>query len=471
MRRELREQVQGVRQGLQEEVVALALLLVAGTLALGPAVALAEARTQRVAVLPFTDLSGSKARDVGGAIRETVTADLAHVPGFSVVERERIESVLHEVDRQASGEMDKASTVKLGQLLGASIMVAGAYQRAGSTVRLTARFIRVETGEIIGAAKVDGEAADFLALQDRVTVELLTSAGIPAVHVARFRKPRPRLKSLRPLELYAQSLAAPTDDKRVEYLRLAVAEDSGYSYAVHDLEQIEGRMRAARAEQQRANNERVARTLAETRAKLAANPTADERTDLERILFAMLLTSRRDHEAASEARRILSDKSRPPAAVEQALGTLVEAEAALRDEEGVLRDGDRYQQQLPSGPHLSFVHLHLERVIARRRAVDKGLAEIDAAIAEIPSAQRWDLCRLASVYEQKAQERAAQRLLRACVAVEPVRKEAFLRLLFVDVALGDFAAARLDAQRVIELDPANAHHAENVLATIVPTDG
>src|SRR6266513_734859 len=100
----------------------LALLLVAST---------ALAAVPTVAVLPFRDLSGGKA-SVGEAIRETVTSDLKTLGGVRVV-----------------------------KLIGATLIAVGAYQQAASDVRLTARFVQVDTGEIVGTAKVDGRASEF----------------------------------------------------------------------------------------------------------------------------------------------------------------------------------------------------------------------------------------------------------------------------------------------------------------------
>ena len=134
-------------------------------LLLAPALARAG---QTVAVLPFRDLAGAKA-SVGEAIRETVTSDLKDVPGLQVLERGFIDKIIAEQKLHGQGDVDPATSVKIGKLLGATLLVAGAYQRAGTTVRLTARFVRVETGEIVGTAKVDGPATDFLMLQDQVT--------------------------------------------------------------------------------------------------------------------------------------------------------------------------------------------------------------------------------------------------------------------------------------------------------------
>src|SRR5437764_13655737 len=115
-----------------------------------------------VAVMPFKDLSGQKG-SIGEAIRETVTTDLKDVPGLRVIERSNIDRILAEQNLQANkSDLDPLSTVKVGKLLGATLIVAGAYQKAGSTVRLTARFVKVETGEVVGTAKVDGSNADFL---------------------------------------------------------------------------------------------------------------------------------------------------------------------------------------------------------------------------------------------------------------------------------------------------------------------
>jgi TolB-like protein len=133
--------------------------------------------------MPFRDLSGKKA-SVGEAIRETVTADLREAGGVTVVERAQIDRVLGEQALQARrADLDPLSSVRVGKLLGASLIVTGAYQEEASTVRLTARFVRVETGEIVGTAKVDGPAGDLLRLQDSVTAQLMRSAGIDAARV------------------------------------------------------------------------------------------------------------------------------------------------------------------------------------------------------------------------------------------------------------------------------------------------
>src|SRR4029079_14505487 len=155
-----------------------------------------------VAVMPFKDLSGGKG-NAGEAIRETVTSDLKDA-GLKVVERGNIDKIIAEQNLQAKkNDLGMAESIRVGTLLRATQIVAGAYQKASSQVRVTARFVDVATGEINGSAKVDGSTSDFLSLQDKITAELCKSAGRGHQEVQHFAKRvRPKVKSFKAIELY-----------------------------------------------------------------------------------------------------------------------------------------------------------------------------------------------------------------------------------------------------------------------------
>src|SRR4051812_5318062 len=90
----------------------------------------ARGASPSVAVMPFKDLSGSPGA-LGEAIRETVTTDLKAVPGLRVIERANIDRVIAEQNLTGQrNDLSPISTVRVGTLLGASLMVTGAYQRA-----------------------------------------------------------------------------------------------------------------------------------------------------------------------------------------------------------------------------------------------------------------------------------------------------------------------------------------------------
>src|SRR6185503_604648 len=339
------ERVGGARGGAGEAEGRMIRRALAIGLAWAALAGVARAAVPTVAVMPFKDLSGGRGA-VGEAIRETVTSDLESVPGLKVVERSNLDRVLAEQNLQsARSDLDPLSTVKVGRLLGASLIVAGAYQRAAQTVRLTARFVKVETGEVVGTAKVDGPAADFLRLQDRVTTALLRSAGISGPAVQRFaRRARPKLKSMKSVELYGDAVVQTDDQKKEGLLKLALNEDPGFVYAARDLDALEKRMKGYEASATRAQEQQ----LAELRGKLAHERDPQKKSALILQVMSGLQSSRRWHTLERTARALLAGPPLPPPAIGAASTDeivafyLVQSEGMLRERDGQLADGERF---------------------------------------------------------------------------------------------------------------------------------
>jgi DNA-binding winged helix-turn-helix (wHTH) protein len=125
-----------------------------------------------LAVLDFTNLTGDEdAAWLSAGIAETVSADLATVGRFRVVDRWRVV----EAARRAAGALqDVAAALRVRML------VVGSFQRNGDRVRITARVVDVRSGEAVADAKVDGALADIFALQDQVSAQFASELGIGA---------------------------------------------------------------------------------------------------------------------------------------------------------------------------------------------------------------------------------------------------------------------------------------------------
>jgi TolB-like protein len=407
----------------------------------------AQAATPTVAVMPFQDLSGGRGA-VGEAIRETVTTDLKEVRGLTVIERGAIDKVLAEQALQARrADLDPSSTVKIGKLLGASLIVTGAYQRGGATVRLTARFVRVETGEIVGTAKVDGAETTFLQLQDRVTAALLRSAGLDAGQVRKVtERPRPKLRSLRAVELYGEAVQESDDEKRSAILRQAIDEDAGFTYATKDLEALERRMKGYAAQADAAQ----VKAARELREQIAAEKDPVRRAQLQVQAMGALVSARRYRQLEADARPILAAPAPPPAPdnlrIDELAGFyLLTAEGALKERDALLRDGELFLKRFPASVYYKAVEAMVRAAIDERRREEEGKAKAPAEAAALSSAQRWDLCQVGHVYQRAHQHREAQRLFRACVvAGTSDRASAIHSLVMADIEMADWPAARRD---------------------------
>jgi TolB-like protein len=415
----------------------------------------ASAAVPTVAVLPFRDLSGGKA-SVGEAIRETVTSDLKTLGGVRVVERAQLDRVLGEQHLQGATEVDPATAARVGKLLGATLIAVGAYQEAQSDVRLTARFVAVETGEIVGTAKVDGRAADFLRLQDKVTAELLRSAGMQQ-HVKKVvERARPSLKSLRAVELYGDAVVADNDEKKAELLKLAVAEDAGFTYAAADLAALEKRMKQYEALARAKQDEKTRRLLDD----FAKETDPQKQATMASQVLSSLVAARRFRTLVALGRSLASgpvaSATLPGSTMridEMALYYVVVAENNLKQPDAALHDGEAFMRRFPTSTFFTGIKSMMDFIIREKREVEEGKAKIAAEVQRLSSDQKWNLCRIATEYTFAHQYPEAQRLFNACFAVGGVDKHALPQLIQVDVALGDWAAARRDLDRLEKADP------------------
>jgi TolB-like protein len=434
---------------------ALALALLVG-LALWSRTAVSAAPT--IAVMPFRDLTGA-APLIGEAISETVTIDLKQLGALRVIERRQLDKALAELKLQGRrSDLDPSSAAKLGKLLGASLIVLGGYQRASSNVRLTARFVAVETGEVIGAAKIDGPETEMLRLQDRISSELLRSAGLPDVaqQVDNRRSPQPLLNSLHTLDLYGQALVSDDDRKRRLLLAESLSADPSFRYAVADLSAIERRvseLEAAALIEKRKQHEAL-------RAKFAAETDAEKRYSLASALLTQAMSDGHYRTLLASAKLVLENCPPTPkqwaSAVDMAelVGFfIVMAYSQLHEYDAVLHHGQEFLSARPASMYFSSVKGSVDGAIRAKRAQEAGKAEAAQRVAELYSDGRWDACVVANLYYYAAQAREAQRLYQACLAQGGHERDAVQGLINASVSLGEFAVARthLESLRAIDL--------------------
>ncbi len=412
----------------------------------------ASAATAAVAVMPFRDLSGGKG-SIGEAIRETVTTDLKDVAGLRVIERANIDKVLSEQNLQGSKtNLDPLTTVKVGKLVGATLMVAGAYQKSGSNVRLTARFVSVETGEITGTAKVDGAQADFLTLQDRVTSQLLKSAGLdgPKVQMFAARK-RPKVRSIKTIELYGDAVTETNDAKKKELLQEAVKIDPSFVYASRDLDALEKRIRQYGLVAEEAQTAELKAELAKIEGELKVEKDPMKLYMYYTQLFAKLMMAGRYKTLIAVCRRVVANP--PPMPPQMAASSSIEEMAqmwlvrsyeSLKDDDGMLREGEKFMAKYPTSMYFSTIQMLLNVAIDRKRDRESGGSKAQEEIANL-GPRRGDPCATGPIYKSNNQLPAAKRDLEQCVKNGGDKHTPWLAqflLVFVNYDLGKYKEAR-----------------------------
>ncbi len=127
---------------------------------------------RRIAVMPFENTTRDKTVDwLGGGIAETLTTELGRISDFTLVERNRLNDALKEIKLGQSAAVDAATAQRMGKILGADSIVVGSFQKVMEDVRVQARIIDVETGQVRAPARVDGK--DILQVQVDIATKLV----------------------------------------------------------------------------------------------------------------------------------------------------------------------------------------------------------------------------------------------------------------------------------------------------------
>ncbi len=139
---------------------------------------------------------------------DMLVAELARVPSVLVVQRQRLEEVVREQALQMSGRVADESTVRIGRLAGATILVSGSVTATDGQLRIDAQMMGVEQGTVLGTAVAEGKVAEVSSVARSLVakvLELLPNTG----------------------ERRAETIAATTGDSRSGLVPAAKANDAG----------------------------------------------------------------------------------------------------------------------------------------------------------------------------------------------------------------------------------------------------
>jgi TolB-like protein len=123
---------------------------------------------KRVAIISFDNTSGkpSEYGELGGPLRDMLTTDLKSVKNLTMVDRQALEKILNEQNLNNTKNFDVSTASKIGKLLGAEVIITGTYFEFYGSLRVDAKFINVETGEIDFSVGVDGAREKLLDLKN-----------------------------------------------------------------------------------------------------------------------------------------------------------------------------------------------------------------------------------------------------------------------------------------------------------------
>jgi len=122
-----------------------------------------------IAVLPFVNMSGDPEQDYfSDGITEEIITGLSKIPRMHVIARNSTFTY--------KGKPLKVQQV--GKELGVRYVLEGSVRKAGNRIRVTAQLVDANTGYHLWAERYDRELSDIFALQDGITMKILTALRV-----------------------------------------------------------------------------------------------------------------------------------------------------------------------------------------------------------------------------------------------------------------------------------------------------
>jgi TolB-like protein len=133
-----------------------------------------------LAIMPFTNISGQKEHDwLCTGIAESISTKLGSLPYFSLVERLRLAEAMKEIELGQTGLISESTAAQTGQMAGAEELVIGSFQVVGQTIRINARFLKVEEATAHTTAEATGKLDQIFELQDKIVASFLANMSLP----------------------------------------------------------------------------------------------------------------------------------------------------------------------------------------------------------------------------------------------------------------------------------------------------
>jgi TolB-like protein/Flp pilus assembly protein TadD len=122
-----------------------------------------------IAVLPFTNMSGSQEQEYfADGMTDDLITDLSRISGLFVIAR----------NSTFVYKNQSVDVKRVARDLGVKYVLEGSVRRAGDTVRINAQLIDATTGGHLWAERYDGSIADVFALQDKVIQKIVTALAL-----------------------------------------------------------------------------------------------------------------------------------------------------------------------------------------------------------------------------------------------------------------------------------------------------
>ena len=204
------------------------------------------AQPKTIAISYFDNTSGlEQYNPLSKGLADMLITDLSNVKSIQIVEREKLENLLKEIDLGEGKFIDPNTAQKLGKGLGAGYMLTGSYLIMGETMRIDARLVDVGTGEIAMAEEITGEKNTFFTLEKDLVNKLVATLNLELSRSEERKIKKIQTESFGAFSAYSSGLNAydkGSVDEAKAFMEKATNLDTNFDRAYEQLDLIDEKL-------------------------------------------------------------------------------------------------------------------------------------------------------------------------------------------------------------------------------------
>ncbi|MDZ7333014.1 MAG: CsgG/HfaB family protein [candidate division KSB1 bacterium] len=143
---------------------------------------LPQQENKTIAILDFSNNSiveKEKYSALSQALAEIMITELSKVPDLQLVERQRMNALLQEMQLSQSGVLSEQAGIQVGKLLGAHYLVFGSYMVSfDQMIRVDVRIVEVETGITIKAEEITDKVGQLFHIIKKLNEKIVKDLNI-----------------------------------------------------------------------------------------------------------------------------------------------------------------------------------------------------------------------------------------------------------------------------------------------------
>ena len=177
----------------------------------------------RILVVPFDNTQRETRLTWLGEASAMLLADELNARGLSAITRDERVQAFDQLHLPIAASLSRATVIKVGQLLGASEVIAGSFRLEGDELIVDAHSIRIEVGRLESPITERAPLKDLFGIYDRLARRLSGGA----------RRSRPAVSPPPPgaFEKYIKGLLAESAATQATFLESAITESAGFDQA------------------------------------------------------------------------------------------------------------------------------------------------------------------------------------------------------------------------------------------------